>query len=368
MASPTVLGVAALLKSHHPWFTKTQIDTLLLNHTTDVNVDNPSFAGLLGSGRVNANNSLSVLTTADYVLDTNFGFAPKTINFTDASPNAPSGPYEYDFGDGNTGAGPNAVHTYTEPGIYTIRYTGSGPSGPHTRIRPEQIVIVEDTVEYSDTTGLMVGDKVPISVRLRNTHALGDVTLPFRLTGPANVVIDSLTLTPLTANWDKLNVLTGSTVSAWRLRSYDTAAAIPPGGGIIANVWIRVVSGSSGEVEVVDSATLGLSQHTLRLITPYVNFKPKFVGGSATLGSSCDCTCNGDPICDGFPNAQDVVSIVNVAFRGGVDTVDGSCPHVGRSDMNCDCVVNAVDVVQVVNKAFRGDVTPPCDMCATPCF
>ena len=368
MASPTVLGVAALLKSHHPWFTKTQIDTLLINHTVSTDADNPAFVGLLGSGRVNANNSLSLLTTADYDLDTNFGFAPVTINFTDVSPNAPSGPYGYNFGDGNTGAGPNAAHTYTEPGIYTIRYTGSGPSGPHTRICPEQIVIVEDTVEYGDTTGLAVGNKVAIPVRLKNSHALGDVTLPFKLTGPANIVVDSMTLTALTANWNKLKVLDGSTTAAWRLRNYDTAAAIPPGGGIIAHVWIRVVSGTAGQVVTIDSATLGLSQHTLRLISKYANFKPKFVGGSATLGSACDCTCNGDPVCDGVASVVDVVSVVNVAFRGQADAIDGTCPHVGRSDLNCDCVVNVVDVVQVVNRAFRGDSTLPCDMCATPCF
>lgn len=368
MASPTVLGVAALLKSHHSWFTKAQIDTLLLNYTTDVNADNPAFAGLLGTGRVNANNSISILTTADYDVDTNFGFAPMTINFTNVSPNAPSGPYLYDFGDGNNAAGPNASHTYMEPGIYTVEYTGSGPSGPHTRICPEQIVIVEDTVEYGDVEGLSVGDKVPIPVRLSNSHALGDVTLPFRLTGPANVVVDSLTLTALTTNWDKLKVFDGSTTAAWRLRNFDTAAAIPPGGGIIANVWIRVVSGTPGQIEVVDSATLGLSQHTLRLISKFANFKPKFVGGSATIGSSCDCSCNGDPACDGVATIVDVVSVVNVAFRGIADVSDGSCPHVGRSDVNCDCIVNIIDVVQIVNRAFRGDTSPSCDMCASPCF
>lgn len=368
MASPTVLGVAALLKSHHSWFTKTEIDTLLMNYAADVDIDNPSFAGQLGSGRVNANNSLSILTTADYDVDTNFGFAPLTVNFTDASQNAPSGPYEYDFGDGTTEAGPNASHQYTLPGLYTIKYTGNGPSGPHTRTRYNHIVVVQDTVEYGDTTGISVGQKVAIPIRLRNTHPVEDISLPFRLTGPASIVIDSLTLTPLTANWDKFKANDGSTTASWRLRSYDTAAAIPPGSGIIAHAWIRVVSGSAGQTETIDSMTFFPSQNTIRLISDYANFKPRFIGGSATIGSTCDCSCNGDPLCDGFANVQDVVSVVNVAFRGQLDTVDGSCPHVGRSDLNCDCIVNVQDVVAMVNRAFRGDTTPPCDICANPCF
>ncbi len=367
MASPTVLGVAALLKSHHSWFDKSEIDTLLLNYTTNIYLDNPAWVGLLGSGRVNANNALSILTTADFVIDTGFGYAPLTVNFTDASPNAPSGPYTYDFGDGNQAAGPNAMHTYTLPGIYDVSYTGNGPSGPHTRKRPDQIVVVQDTVEYGDTTGLAVGNKVAIPIRLRSTIPHEDITLPFRLTGPANIVVDSLTLTPLTLNWDKQKVLDGSTTAAWRLRTFDTAAAIPPGSGIIAHVWIRVVSGSAGQTEVIDSATLGLSQHTLRLISDYANFKPKFVGGSATIGSSCTCTCHGDPACDGNIDVLDVVSVVNVAFRGSNDTVDGTCTHIGRSDMNCDCSVDVLDVVTVVNRAFRGDLSTPCNACTSPC-
>jgi PKD repeat protein len=367
MASPTVLGVAALLKSHHSWFTKTEIDSLLLNYTTNIYLDNPAFTGLLGTGRVNANNSLSVLTTADYDVDTNFGFAPMTINFTDVSPNAPNGPYEYDFGDGNTSNSPNVAHEYTEPGIYTVTFTGNGPSGPHTRTCPEHIVIVEDTVEYSDTTGLSVGDKVPLAVRLRNTHALGDIKLPFRLTGPASIVVDSLTLTGLTANWDVLKVIDGSTTAAWHLRAFTTGTPIPAGGGVIAHVWIRVVSGSAGQVEVVDSATLGLSQHTLRLISNYANFKPKFVGGSATIGSSCTCTCHGDPACDGSIDVLDVVSVVNVAFRGTTATLDAGCTHIGRADMNCDCAIDVLDVVSVVNRAFRGDASVQCNACTSPC-
>lgn len=86
-----------------------------------------------------------------------------------------------------------------------------------------------------------------------------------------------------------------------------------------------------------------------------------------TVAPGCFCNCHADPVCDATINVQDVVSVLNVAFRGGADTVDPQCTHVGRSDLNCDCVVSVVDVVNIVNHAFRGDTSPFCNPCVTPC-
>ncbi|HWO56069.1 MAG TPA: Ig-like domain-containing protein [bacterium] len=94
-------------------------------------------------------------------------------------------------------------------------------------------------------------------------------------------------------------------------------------------------------------------------------------GNTATIrinvAEGCDCSCHADPVCDQVPNIQDVVSVVNIAFRGGADTVDPQCTHIGRADLNCDCVVSVLDVVSMVNHAFRGDASPFCDACASPC-
>jgi subtilisin family serine protease len=367
MASPTVAGVAALLKSHHPWFTKTQIDTLLMNHADNINAENPGYAGLLGAGRVNAYWSLAALTTADFSVDTTFGRVPFTVNFTNTSPNAPSGPYTYDFGDGNTGPGPNASHTYNTPGLMSIKFTGSGPSGPHTRIRPEMIVAVQDTIKYGDIV-VTIGQDGAVPIRLHNTHPINDVSLPFVLTGTPNVSLDSLTLSPLTAKWNiQLANDAGGQQKAYRLKALTAGAPVPAGGGIIAYAWVSADGGSSGAVETLDSATLGSGQATVRLISNWANFKPDFVKGTVTLFSPCDCHCHGDPACDGSIDILDVVAVINVAFRGAVDVHDPSCTLSGRSDINCDCSVDVLDVVTVINHAFRGDNSALCNACTATC-
>ncbi|MEW5702791.1 MAG: hypothetical protein AB1792_11255 [Candidatus Zixiibacteriota bacterium] len=80
-----------------------------------------------------------------------------------------------------------------------------------------------------------------------------------------------------------------------------------------------------------------------------------------------DCVCHGDPLCDSVTNLQDVVAVINEAFRGGAPIVDSLCPHASRGDVNCDCTASVVDVVLMVNHAFRGDVTPFCQPCNRPC-
>lgn len=73
------------------------------------------------------------------------------------------------------------------------------------------------------------------------------------------------------------------------------------------------------------------------------------------VNESCACDCAHDPECNGVTNLNDVVHVVNVAFRGGNQIPDpnGECPWQ-TTDVNCDGVTNLNDVARVVNVSFRG--------------
>jgi subtilisin family serine protease len=60
MAAAMVSGLAALLKSHHPAWTRQQLTSQILNASEDINALNPSYWGLLGKGRINANRALTL--------------------------------------------------------------------------------------------------------------------------------------------------------------------------------------------------------------------------------------------------------------------------------------------------------------------
>lgn len=88
----------------------------------------------------------------------------------------------------------------------------------------------------------------------------------------------------------------------------------------------------------------------------YVQANGAFVTTSFTKGVielRCDCACHADPVCDGFTNIQDVVRLIDVAFRNGAGIAQPYCPRAAE-DLNCDGAVNIQDVVTMIDVAFRG--------------
>lgn len=85
------------------------------------------------------------------------------------------------------------------------------------------------------------------------------------------------------------------------------------------------------------------------------------------------CRCIGDPICDGVTNVQDVIAVIDAAFRGVPEAPDSFCPidpvaASGVTDVDCSGVTNIVDVVTTVSVAFRGAAASSvfCAPCAAP--
>lgn len=80
---------------------------------------------------------------------------------------------------------------------------------------------------------------------------------------------------------------------------------------------------------------------------------------AGSVSSIANAQCNplpgttiGDPNGDGVrSNVQDVVALVNTAFRG-----QSSSRFLGSDDINGDGVINVQDVVGIVNIAFRGSI------------
>ena len=68
MASPVAAGVAALVKSVHPGMSVEDLKDYLRNGATPIDNLNPNYAGLLGAGRVNAYNSVSLVEILDHDL------------------------------------------------------------------------------------------------------------------------------------------------------------------------------------------------------------------------------------------------------------------------------------------------------------
>lgn len=83
------------------------------------------------------------------------------------------------------------------------------------------------------------------------------------------------------------------------------------------------------------------------------------------FGSECECTCHGDPYCDGVQsNVFDVVRIIDVTYRGLPADHEALCPRF-LTDVNCDGAINLLDVTLCIDVSFRaGD---PAGLYCQPC-
>lgn len=77
---------------------------------------------------------------ANFVLDAAAGPAPHVVQFTDTSGGTIS-TWAWDFGDGGASSLQQPIHSYLQPGTYSVRLTVSGPAGSDTLLRAAVISV-----------------------------------------------------------------------------------------------------------------------------------------------------------------------------------------------------------------------------------
>jgi hypothetical protein len=70
------------------------------------------------------------------------GLGPLEVNFINLTNGTVFDSFLWDFGDGSTSVEKDPVHTYTDPGNYTVSLAMSGPGGTDTETRPDYISVL----------------------------------------------------------------------------------------------------------------------------------------------------------------------------------------------------------------------------------
>ncbi len=358
---------------------KKEFDTYLTN-------DSPNYEGCWGvyphtngSGWVYASNIDGRLfvfnfTVHPYTADAAFSGSPRIgsvpFNATFSSTGLDLDTWVWDFGDGGQANIPNPMHTYEVPGIYDVSLAASGPGGADSEAKPDYIVALAETLLVADT-GFDRGTQVAWDIRLSNGVPMEEIRLPIQIVGvPAMASLDSISYTGCRTEYfeQKQTVYNdtpdGEIVVLLRARLIGNAPDLAPGSGPIARVHLTV-SNNAIPGDSIALATPNIGFNPLVAKAAGVSYVPVSPGAFAVIGPPCDCTCHGDPFCDGSPNVQDVISTIAVAFRGNAPTIDPLCVHSGRTDVNCSATTDVLDVVLMIGAAFRGE-DPQVTFCG-PC-
>jgi serine protease len=125
MATPHVVGVAALVKSANPALTNAEIRNIL--ETTAEDLGTAGWDQYFGHGIVDAPAAVLAADNGNQSPTADFTYSANllTVTFTDQSydPDGSIVSWDWDFGDGSSSAAQNPVHTYAASGTYAVTLT-----------------------------------------------------------------------------------------------------------------------------------------------------------------------------------------------------------------------------------------------------
>lgn len=100
------------------------------------------------------------------------GTAPLTVTFRDSSKNLPTN-WHWKFGDGATGTGQTVMHTYTEPGTYSVTLAIENPAGKFTKTFSNHITVTTPPAPLFSVD--RTSGELPLTVRFTD-ESTGDIT------------------------------------------------------------------------------------------------------------------------------------------------------------------------------------------------
>jgi PKD repeat protein len=275
---------------------------------------------------------------ADFTASPTEGYAPLTVQFIDRSSGAITG-RSWAFGDGGSDTVPNPVHTYNNPGVYTVTLTVYGPGGSHTLTRPNYITVtsipVTATVVSIDPSTAQANPSVPITVAVAISNVTNLGSFQFTLAySPTLVTVQNITLgefpgstgrsfTPVGPNID--NNAGTATFGAFSL---GATPAGPSGSGALAYVRLLPQAGGTAALVLSGAQVANASGQSVQVVT--------------RNGTLFITACLGDFDGDGD---VDILDVQRIAYRW--NSHRGDALYEPAYDLDSDGDIDILDVQQV---------------------
>lgn len=110
----------------------------------------------------------------DFTASATAGEIPLTVTFTDASEGQVAA-CKWAPGDGSSYSGCTLVHTYTEPGVYTVSLEAQGPDAAATKTKPDLIAVTAQSTIAADFTSGPTTGGAPLTVAFTDSSS-GEIT------------------------------------------------------------------------------------------------------------------------------------------------------------------------------------------------
>lgn len=357
MAAPQVVGQVGLIRSLNPNLTRQEVFDIIINTTDNIDALNPLYNGDLGSGRINLANSLQNLASTNFAADPMVGDAPLQVQFLDSSLTTPTS-WMWHFGDGDSSSEQNPIHAFAA-GLFDVTLRTETGIGTGLKTKINFVAALAETLVTADSV-TKAGQVVGVDIWTTNNQPVKEIILPLRATNiPLSATFDSLVTTGCRTEYFEYKQLVydnrGNGSACLRMRpdnnSDGSPGPLPVGTGPVARMWFTMKpSVDPDNFLAIDTATLGTSQYKLTFNSPVITYVPYFSPGSVNVQ-----ILPGDIDLSGFHDVIDVSEVINMIFRAAAAPVPPD-----RLDANCDGTYTIQDVVKVIDYAFRGVTAAYC--------
>lgn len=347
MASPHVAGLVGLIRTKNPELEKEKVDSVIRATTDNIDLLNPAYAGLLGTGRINAAAALAGTPIADFYADVTFGQAPMAVNFFDHSYLNPVS-WNWNLGNGDTPITQNTGTVYATGGLYTVSLTAQTDVGLQTTTRVGFIRVVNDSIGGLADEAI-VHHSGSVNLILHLTVPVDSVVIPFAATGPVTITLDTVFLDlPGTALFSTVvldNFVAGTGMGVLKFKA--DSGAVLPGTLEVARFAFSVAQGTPGE-EMSIAATDLFPLDSFAVYSPSGLYLPTLLPTIARVAPHI----KGDVNRSGFVTSGDVVDMVNYIFKSG------SLPDPNLADVDGAPPATAGDIIYLINYLFKSGPAP----------
>lgn len=344
MAAPHVVGLVGLILSANPNLTREEVFDRIVSTTDNIDALNPSYAGQLGSGRINACIALQHIASTDFSATPRAGDAPLEVQFTDLSLTTPTA-WSWQFGDGDSSNLQNPQHSYA-PGLYDVSLTIDSDIGDGEKTQVSYVAALAETVSVANMD-VFVNHPAVAELRAVNHLPADTIILPVIVSNiPAYAFLDSIVTTGCATEGFQTQVLYNDKFAGQmvlKMTATDPAPPLALGNQVIAKAYFRIKN-SATIGGTMDVSTGTLNSHTLGFSAHGVSYVPDIQAGTLSVKAQI-----GDMNLDLQVDALDLGDLIDELFAGAPPPTP---PEL--ADMNCDGQPDALDLAVMIDYLFAG--------------
>jgi PKD repeat protein len=262
----------------------------------------------------------------------------------------------WDFGDGDSAWTQSPVHTYSEPGVYTVVLEVHAGSDVYASTRQDYIAALADTMVAMEIEG-GPGDTVEVVVYGRNVCPLDDIRIPVQVSGDLVLTMLGYTTQDCRTSYFDLQdyVHWDAFFNRYTARlQVDAQPDLGAGDGPLARLLFAISTaaepGQSAQVSIG-----GYGDYQPRFSGPVASYNPYVISGTVNMAGCCiGIRGNVDNDPNNLVNVSDVTALIAFLFDDGPMP---ECPE--EADVSADGNINVQDLTFLISYLFDDGPPPP---------